>query len=225
MACALNAGVTYCVIDDNVVFLNAGSNRYDLLPAPHGREFCRLLAGGVPSGQSERILERLDSAGLVDRDGEDTGREPAPDNGLRLVTGDLADERIEKPPLGLIVAAVAVEVQWRRALRRRSLLQLVGRIADMKRHNGPASPNDVSGRLGSLTAAFARSALLLGMSDRCLPRSLAYADLCLRSATEVDLIFGVKLFPFQAHCWVQREDTVLNDSLESVRPYTPILRV
>jgi hypothetical protein len=36
-------------------------------------------------------------------------------------------------------------------------------------------------------------------------------------------IFGVKLEPFAAHCWVQSGDTVLNDTVEVVRQYTPIL--
>ena len=36
-------------------------------------------------------------------------------------------------------------------------------------------------------------------------------------------VFGVKLEPFGAHCWVQNEDTVLNDTVEVVRQYTPIL--
>jgi len=31
--------------------------------------------------------------------------------------------------------------------------------------------------------------------------------------------------PFQAHCWVQFEDHVLNDHLDNVRNFTPILIV
>lgn len=38
-------------------------------------------------------------------------------------------------------------------------------------------------------------------------------------------IFGVKLEPFGAHCWIQDDDTVLNDTVEVVRQYTPVLVV
>jgi hypothetical protein len=36
-------------------------------------------------------------------------------------------------------------------------------------------------------------------------------------------IFGVKLEPFGAHCWVQSGDVVLNDTVEVIGQYTPIL--
>jgi hypothetical protein len=35
----------------------------------------------------------------------------------------------------------------------------------------------------------------------------------------------VKLEPFGAHCWIQDDDTVLNDTVEVVRQYTPVLVV
>ena len=31
--------------------------------------------------------------------------------------------------------------------------------------------------------------------------------------------------PFSAHCWVQQGDVVLNDTIENVRPFTPIMAV
>jgi hypothetical protein len=40
-----------------------------------------------------------------------------------------------------------------------------------------------------------------------------------------DLVIGVRLAPFSFHAWVQFGDIVLNDEVDTVRPYTPILVV
>ena len=40
-----------------------------------------------------------------------------------------------------------------------------------------------------------------------------------------DWVFGVKTEPFDAHCWVQHGDVVLNDAPDRVRQYSPILVV
>lgn len=71
--------------------------------------------------------------------------------------------------------------------------------------------------------AFEHARLLRTAADRCLPRSIALA-LCLASDGErANLVIGVKLAPFGAHCWVQSGDEVLNDSVEEVLRYQPIL--
>ena len=36
-------------------------------------------------------------------------------------------------------------------------------------------------------------------------------------------VFGVRSSPFAAHCWVQRDGLVYNDTAENVRKFTPIL--
>lgn len=71
--------------------------------------------------------------------------------------------------------------------------------------------------------AFEHARLLRTAADRCLPRSIALA-LCLASDGErTNLVIGVKLAPFGAHCWVQSGGEVLNDSVEEVLRYQPIL--
>ena len=40
-----------------------------------------------------------------------------------------------------------------------------------------------------------------------------------------DWVFGVKTEPFDAHCWVQHGEVVLNDAPDRVRQYSPILVV
>jgi hypothetical protein len=38
-----------------------------------------------------------------------------------------------------------------------------------------------------------------------------------------DVVLGVQLGPFSAHCWVQHEDRLVNDRVDMVRTFTPIL--
>lgn len=79
--------------------------------------------------------------------------------------------------------------------------------------------------LRDLAAQFARTARLTQAHDRCLPRSLALARHALARGWPVDLVMGVHLRPFAAHCWVQAGTDLLNDRLDNVRPFTPILVV
>jgi hypothetical protein len=59
----------------------------------------------------------------------------------------------------------------------------------------------------------------------CLSDSIALLDLLARRGLAADLVFGVKLNPFAAHCWVQAGDVVLNETVECVRRHTEILVV
>ena len=72
-------------------------------------------------------------------------------------------------------------------------------------------------------AAQFKDRLLRTAADRCLSRSIALALCLARHHCRANVILGVKLAPFAAHCWAQHGDAVLNDELEEVRRYQPIL--
>ncbi|WP_312062938.1 lasso peptide biosynthesis B2 protein [Brevundimonas sp.] len=38
-------------------------------------------------------------------------------------------------------------------------------------------------------------------------------------------VFGVRTWPFSAHCWLQVGDVLLDDDLDRVALYTPIMAV
>lgn len=57
---------------------------------------------------------------------------------------------------------------------------------------------------------------------RCLPHSLllrSYLNLCGHPSM---LVVGVRIFPFEAHSWVQAGEVVLTDDLERTAAYSPI---
>jgi hypothetical protein len=59
----------------------------------------------------------------------------------------------------------------------------------------------------------------------CLFDSLALLEMLAIYGGFPTLVFGVTTDPFHAHCWLQMENTVLNDSPAAVRAYTPIMRI
>jgi hypothetical protein len=72
-------------------------------------------------------------------------------------------------------------------------------------------------------SAFDRTALLLGRANRCLARSVAMFSVLRARDVAADLVIGVRGDPFSAHAWVQYQNMVLNDTVEQIRNYSPIL--
>lgn len=59
----------------------------------------------------------------------------------------------------------------------------------------------------------------------CLFQAYWLSNFLARGDLVADWVFGVTTWPFAAHCWVQSETTVLNDSVERVGRFRPILVV
>ena len=64
----------------------------------------------------------------------------------------------------------------------------------------------------------------LPLEGECLLRSAMLVSFLRRSGLAADWVFGVRLWPFNAHCWVQAGDVCLNDDVERLWAYTPIFR-
>lgn len=71
-------------------------------------------------------------------------------------------------------------------------------------------------------AAFRRVRLYVPVGMRCLVDSIALARFLRRRKHRVHVVFGVAVDPFSAHCWVQADGVVLNDTLGNVTSHTPI---
>jgi hypothetical protein len=110
-------------------------------------------------------------------------------------------------------------------LRLRSLEAIVARV----RRRKPAEPRRSSGDgpgCDELAALFARlRPFLFTGHDRCLFESLALLEFLATYGHHPQWVFGVRARPFAAHCWVQHGSIVLNDTLEHVSGFTPIMQV
>jgi hypothetical protein len=89
--------------------------------------------------------------------------------------------------------------------------------------NSGSGADDADVRLHRIAAAFAAAGLVIPAADRCLVRAIALHSLCRRMGIRPRLVFGVRLDPFRAHCWVELDGLVLTQDFEQARLFTAIL--
>jgi hypothetical protein len=66
---------------------------------------------------------------------------------------------------------------------------------------------------------------LVPIARNCLLDALAMLDWLGESAGHASLVFGVRLDPFGAHCWLQSERKLLTDAHDLVGNFSPVLTV
>jgi hypothetical protein len=115
------------------------------------------------------------------------------------------------------------QADW--CLRRKELSHTFARIRRRRLHTVSRDPNPHAANASTLIAAFKRLRPLYPRQYLCLFDSLALAEFLARHCLFPRVVFGVIADPFQAHCWLQEDSTVLNDDLERVLKYKPILAV
>lgn len=213
--------IAYCVAGRTVILLDIEEGRYFRLPEAAAGAFIRLLARhGELAPEDEASLASLLNGGLLT---------PVDGPKSMALAADLEPARSEVklftaarvPILYLILTAwcqMAAAI-WLRYRDFQSVLKRLKAPARMR----PLRNRDWERRTHQLVTAFERADSLLGRTDRCLVRSVAMASACRRLGISAQFVIGVRSEPFVAHCWVQRDDTVLNDTVEHVRTFTPIL--
>jgi hypothetical protein len=80
-------------------------------------------------------------------------------------------------------------------------------------------------RARSLISSFNELRLFYARPYVCLFDSLALIHFLAQYGLYPDWVFGVSADPFEAHCWVQAGQVVLNDTVERVSAFTPILTI
>jgi hypothetical protein len=79
--------------------------------------------------------------------------------------------------------------------------------------------------VAAVTAAFIRLMPWAPYQGACLHRAFLLLFMLRASGADAIWVFGVRTWPFSAHCWLQVGDSVLDDDPERVSLYTPILAV
>ena len=216
MPYTLAPGVHACRADGRLVFLDLLADRY-LMIEPRSEAILLATAGARASGESSVELDRLCALGLLAQSNDDR---PLGLCVARPPERSLLERPWRSPSLTAIGAATAAVLAASVRLRWRGLARALQGIPDP----GPDTADDVD-RTMYHAAAFAELRLAFRTLDRCLPLSLALVRGARRGDRAVRLVIGVKLGPFGAHAWAQRDDLVLNDRLDAVRAFTPVLVV
>lgn len=108
-------------------------------------------------------------------------------------------------------------------LRFSSFASIVRRAT--KRTCLPTSTADTATRAYRLTREFNALRLWYPRKYVCLFDSFALLEFLALHHVSATWVFGVAADPFEAHCWLELNGCVLNDRLERVRRFTPIMRV
>jgi hypothetical protein len=133
---------------------------------------------------------------------------------------DLSGQRSGSRALRLVSISIAA-VQARLWLRFRSIEWIVDRLS------GGSVHSRFDERIArSLVALFYEARpFLFSARNACLFDSLALLLYLRRLGVCPQWVFGVRTGPFAAHCWLQSGLIVLNDTVENVCSYSPIMAV
>lgn len=111
--------------------------------------------------------------------------------------------------------------QTRLVVQSRPLKSIIDRLWSRREHGVKQD----AGNIAQLAKTFEHHRRLIPLPRKCLPDSLAFLTFAAHRGHFPNLVFGVEAWPFAAHCWVQSDDTVLNDALDHARSFSPILTI
>lgn len=220
MPYALKPGVSFCRVSDRMMFLDIEADRYFCLSPTAEQSFARLIDGVPIVAEDEAILANLARHGPL-TDGSHGG--PIVSCPATAATrSDLPGLAIPPRPTQLMLAAGSLAL----APLRLRLFGLAGVIRALQVRKARATILDPHDRRATTTAAaFVQLRYVATAHDRCLTRSIAMASRLFAQGLSAELVLGVQLRPFAAHAWVQAGDRLLNDRVDVVRDFTPILVV
>lgn len=205
----LREGVHFAAVGPDIVILDRASDSYSCLP--DAGEVLQITSNRLSA--PEAWVEALAEAGLTSERLFSAGLAP-PDHPAR----DLSGRRMRKLPTDIIALFRAGLAGWRHGatapvdVLTRSLPPL------------PGGPIDLD-RIAAVVAGFQRISPWLPRQGACLYRASVLLHALRYAGQDATWVFGVRTWPFSAHCWLQVGDAVLDDDPERVALYTPIMAV
>lgn len=236
----LTPNVFFCFHGDYCVFLDLRQDEYYCLRRSGTNGFgdfvsgWPLLSGTGAKDQFEHDadiearLQELEAAGLLTTCCND-GKEAAPVSVQppeRSLHGEREDASRQKPLgpgdiAGFLAAcgSAALRLQWR------SIEDIVHAVERRKMKHGEKGTKADLQKIIEIMSRFDRLRPWFPRKYLCLFDSLALIEFLARHNEFPTWVFGVRTEPFRAHCWVQQGEVVLNDRLDRVRSFTPIMAV
>ncbi|AZS21755.1 MULTISPECIES: lasso peptide biosynthesis B2 protein [unclassified Caulobacter] len=202
-------------VEDDLVLLDAEADAYFCLPAIRG---VVIDPDGQVHGAPEPLARALVEARLAER-----GTLPTTEPACVAPVARTARRILEH--LETIDARATVR-RWR-ALAHAVLVARAGRYRPFAQliAGPPAQAQALSPDFLDDLAAYRRLTPWLPIDGACLFRSHMLRAYLRALGHDAAWVFGVSVWPFDAHCWLQVEDAVLDDEAERLSAYHPILVV
>lgn len=209
----LASGVHAVEVAGDLVFLDVASDAY----------FC--LGGGAdalalgPDGQAdvghEQMAAQLLEAGLLSQH-PTTPSIPLPPRSTASIRLEGGARAPVPPNVGLVALKVTTSVA--RMFSRSEFSRLLEGPAPAPSARAAPTP-----ALIEAVAQFERLRPWLPLQGECLLRSYHLRAFLRARGLDAIWVFGVRTWPFSAHCWLQVGETVLDEDLERLTAYQPIL--
>lgn len=205
-----------CEIDGGYIFLDLAKDRYFRLRDGDEKTFRALLHGRLEPAPA--ALARLAAAGVVltNQDGKPLAPTRYPQPAQSLLETWTSEPL---PALTDVVEVLLLLTIARRAARPGRLPSAIRGLTDARAQPAQRSSN----ARDALVRRFIAARRFVPGAPNCLHDSLALRRFLARRGFAPDLIVGVKLHPFGAHCWLQDRETVLNDTVAGARLFVPVL--
>ena len=217
MALWLASDVHATAIDEDIVFLDVVADAY--LCLVQASLLVTLDDGGAVRPRDEASAQTLIEAGLVTHTPRPAVRAIPPKPTLDL-RGAARRPSPREIAAGLLAGGAAA-----RDFRRLDFARILERA---RRGRQPGATSREAGRHEAVLDAAAVFAVLRPWSPvggACLKRSYHLLGYLRRLGLDADWVIGVRTWPFMAHCWLQSGPVALDDDVERLIAYTPILAV
>lgn len=203
-------------VDGDLVLLDTEADVYFCLPAG---DFTALVTGRTVETTPDALGASLCEALLASPAYPATDRADVPPQPRRTARAELdADPHLKATPATLRhLNALARSVSHVRRSVRRPFVERLGGASAARSTLTPTLLRDL--------AVYRRLAPWLPIDGPCFFRSDMLRAYLAALGHGVVWCFGVRTWPFHAHCWLQVEDVVLDDEAERLAPYRPIVAV
>ena len=196
-------------VGPDLVFLHVSQDAYVCLPG-----------AGVKLAPGAAAIETTDQALLGVLEGADLiGSTPAPRHMASRALGEL--RRAHRPvSAGDVLGGMGMTWSsgWRYRGRFADLIAW-GRCANPDLLNASTKPCETACRI---VHRFQRRWPWAVGRGQCLHRAFLLLSQLRAGGCDAAWVFGVRTYPFEAHCWLQIGDTVLDDPIGRLAAYQPL---
>lgn len=214
MGYQLSPDLSFCMLGGDPYFLDLRRDRYFRLERKKRAAFVALTGNAdLPRREAAPLIERrilrwTDGAGGISPTVTDV-----PERSLIEETvGDRQNVNFNAPEIAFLLS---------RAWFERKFVPLADIVA-RRRDRAARTRSGDTDALRRSAGRFAAARRMIPIASSCLPDSLALIDFLAKRGHPARLVFGVRREPFAAHCWVQTESCLLNETVDIASGFTPI---
>jgi hypothetical protein len=219
-----------CNDDPYWVVLHLTYDRYICIQAERFARMTPLLTGwneDAPAGteieiDAEQYCKELANHGVLTQEALDSKParpEPIPAPTRSLLESTAGRRAVLSP--GALLSFALATVRAHRLLKQHPLAEIVRQVQARKHRR--TTRHDEGDRVYTVVKQFELLRPYFPRAYLCLFDSLALLEMLALEGIHPQWVFGVRAEPFAAHCWLQMGNVVINDAMDKIVEYKPIM--